>query len=107
MVVFNRFYVVVFAKKFQIEQNCFSLFQLVFDCFMSFLGCCRSLCDVSFVLGCVTLLGFFRFFCGCKLCQHVWGRSDVSLVVVCGLFLGCLGCFGPPWDVLAVLGCLV
>ena len=38
--------------------------------------------------------------------MHVLGRSDLSWVV-CGLFLGCLGCFGPPWDVLFVLGCLV
>ena len=40
----------------------------------------------------------------CKLCQHVLGRSDVSLVVG-GLFFGCLG--GLPWDVLVVLGCSV
>ena len=40
---------------------------------------------------------------GCKLCQHVLGRSDVSLVV-CGLFFGCLGCFGQPWVVLGCFG---
>ena len=37
MVVFTRFYVVVFMfeKMFEIEHNCFSLLQLVSDCFMS------------------------------------------------------------------------
>ena len=51
---------------------------------------------------CSASLGCFS---GCKLCQHVLGRSDVSLVV-CGLFFGCLGCFGPPWVVLGCFGLL-
>ena len=50
-------------------------------------------------------------FCCCKLCQHVLGCSGFWRC--CGLFRavsvvsGRLGVFGPPWDVLVVLGCLV
>ena len=68
--------------------------------------------DVSPVLGCATLFGFFMLFFCSKWCQHVLGLSrmffgcrgsfqDISFV------LGCSGCFGPPWDALVVLGCLV
>ena len=73
---FIRFCVFVCGEMFQKEQNCVSLLQLVSDCFMSVLGCCRLLHDVSFVLGCATLLGFFRLFLAANCVCMFWGCSD-------------------------------
>ena len=81
------------------------LFHVVF-------GCCRLLYDVSFVLGCATLLGFFRMFLAANCVSIFWGCSHCffGLFVDCvqdvSVVFGCLGRFGPDWDVLVVLGCL-
>ena len=78
------------AKLFRFVPIGFRLFHVV-------LGCCTSLCDVSFVLGCVTLPGFFRFFFNGKNCVNMFWVVQMFLWLFVDCFLVILGRLGMCW----------